>query len=150
MGEAPGAEEERLGAPFVGPSGQLLQRMLFEAEIPWKLVYRTNVLPWRPPGNRTPYPFEIQASWERLHSEISVISPRVVICAGSTAWSGVTRDEAGRFTEARWNWHEIDGRRVLAVPHPSRILQTGEPDRTKMTLATVRCLAQCFEPAQSA
>jgi len=122
VGEAPGEKEDERGRPFVGPAGKLLQAQLAVAGIPWDYCYVTNVLPWRPPGNRTPYPFEIQASRARVAAEAALVDPVVVIAAGAVAWRALTDGSLGRFEDARFRWHELDGRRLLAVPHPSALL----------------------------
>jgi uracil-DNA glycosylase family 4 len=141
VGEAPGEAEDRHGEPFVGPSGQLLQHLFARAGLPWELCYRTNVLPWRPPGNRTPDNFEIVASYNRVEQEIAVIGPLVVVAAGSTAWQAVTRNKGGRFTDAVGNW--IEGRlpyRLLPVYHPAFILRSSGAERDRLEAVTVAVL----------
>jgi len=141
VGEAPGAEEARQGQPFVGPSGQLLQDLFGRAGLPWGMCYVMNVLPWRPPGNRTPYPFGVQASWTRVSGEIAVVDPVVVIAAGATAWKGLTDGDHGSFSDARFHWSQLNGRRLLAIPHPSAILREKDgPDRARLEAATVEAL----------
>jgi uracil-DNA glycosylase family 4 len=141
VGEAPGQEEDRQGRPFAGPSGQLLRSMFGRAGLPWGMCYIMNVLPWRPPGNRTPYPFEVHASWMRVSAEIAVVDPVAVIAAGATAWKGVTALEHGSFADARFRWSELEGRRLLAVPHPSAVLREGNPaDRARLEDAVVEAL----------
>jgi DNA polymerase len=142
VGEAPGAEEEKQGKPFVGPSGSLLQELFHRAGIPWRLCYVTNTVCWRPPGNRTPYPFQVQASWQRLADEITVVDPVVVVAAGSVAWHGVTRKDLGSFETARFQWHDLNGRRLLAVPHPAYILRLPGDERRQWERQTVDVLAQ--------
>ena len=142
VGEAPGEQEDREGRPFVGPSGGLLKRLFTRARLPWEMCYVMNVLPWRPPGNRTPYPFEIHASWLRVSAEIAVIDPLVVIAAGSSAWKGVTALEMGKFADARFRWHSLESRRLLAIPHPSAILRAPDGERSRMEDATVDALRQ--------
>lgn len=145
VGEAPGAQEEAQGKPFVGPSGKLLRQMLEEARIPWGICYVTNVVPWRPPGNRTPYPFEVQASFDRVEKEIALVDPVVVIAAGAVAWRGVTRDEKGPFLAARLQWRDLAGRRLVSIPHPSFLLQLRDPDqRRKWRDSTAAALAQAM------
>jgi uracil-DNA glycosylase family 4 len=143
VGEAPGQDEDRQGRPFVGPSGQLLQDLFKRAGLPWGMCYVMNVLPWRPPGNRTPYPFEVQASWMRVSAEIAVIDPLVVVAAGATAWKGVTAGDHGSFPDARFHWSQLEGRRLLAIPHPSAILREAKPDeRARLIDATVAALRE--------
>jgi uracil-DNA glycosylase len=85
VGEAPGAEEEKRKAPFVGPSGLLLGQLLNDVGFHRSLCYVTNVVCYRPAGNRTPYPFEIAASRGRLLAEIEAVAPMLVITLGKTA-----------------------------------------------------------------
>jgi len=98
VGEAPGAEEVRLGRPFVGRSGQLLFQLLAEAGVQRRWCYVTNTVPYRPPGNRTPEQFEIAASRRRLAQEIIAVRPGLVICCGATAGHAVS-PSAGRISD---------------------------------------------------
>jgi DNA polymerase len=150
IGEAPGEQEERTGRPFTGPSGQLLQEIFKSAGISWPLCYVTNVIPWRPPGNRTPYPFQVHASWQRVAGEIELVDPEVIIAAGDTAWRGVTQLDMGRFAAARWKWHELNGRRLLAVPHPAWILRLDDAERSGAVTATVRALRLALPGSRAA
>lgn len=142
VGEAPGEEEDRRGRPFTGRSGALLQELFRQAGIPWEYCYATNVLPWRPSSaNRTPYPFEVQASEARLAAEVALVDPVVVVAAGDVAWRGLTRGTLGRFADARFKWHELDGRRLLAVPHPAYLLHLkDDAERAEWKKATVDAL----------
>jgi len=123
VGEAPGAVEERTGRPFTGPAGKLLQDIFARAEVPWGLCYVTNVVAWRPPGNRTPYPFEVTASRQRLAEELEIVAPVVIVAAGSVAWRGLGAQSLGKFEDCRFQWHELYRSRLLALPHPSYIMR---------------------------
>lgn len=90
IGEAPGEEEDRTGLPFVGPSGQLLSRLLKRAEVPEERVYFTNVVKCRPPSNRNPHPDEVKACRHFLLRQIRESHPRCLITAGKIATSSVT------------------------------------------------------------
>jgi uracil-DNA glycosylase family 4 len=151
VGEAPGAEEDAQGMPFVGPSGQLLRELFSRAGLPWELCYVTNVLPWRPPGNRTPYPFEVIASYRRVEEEIDVISPVSVIAAGSVAWQAISQRDLGAFSEARGKWHQLPWKdwAVLPVFHPSAILRAGG-ERGHMEDETVSALRSALGDASAA
>ncbi len=91
VGEAPGADEDRMGKPFVGVSGQLLDRMLAfigldrTVEDPAQSLYISNILNWRPPGNRTPTAAEIEASLPFIERHIALVRPKVLIFAGTVA-----------------------------------------------------------------
>lgn len=147
VGEAPGAAEDQQGRPFVGPSGQLLQRLFAAAELPWELCYVMNVLPWRPPGNRTPYPFEVIASYQRVEAEIDVISPVVVVTAGQVAWQAVSQNDLGRYSEARGTWYQLPWKDwpVLPAWHPSAILRAAGEARERMEADMVRMLRSAVE-----
>lgn len=85
VGEAPGAEEDRMGKPFVGPSGQLLDQMLASIGLHRDGVYITNVLPWRPPFNRKPSQEEVGACFPFLERHIGIIAPKLLVCVGGVA-----------------------------------------------------------------
>jgi len=145
VGEAPGATEERTGRPFTGPAGKLLQDIFARAEVPWELCYVTNVVLWRPPGNRTPYPFEVTASQPRLAAELDAVNPVVVVAAGSVAWRGLGADSIGRFEESRFHWHELNGRRLLALPHPSYIMRLSAREVPEWKNAAIEALASVYK-----
>lgn len=100
VGEAPGADEDRLGKPFVGVSGQLLDLMLAAAglergaEDPAKAVYISNILNWRPPGNRTPSPAEIEISLPFIEKHIALVKPRLLLFAGGVSTKALLGSES--------------------------------------------------------
>jgi uracil-DNA glycosylase len=154
VGEAPGEQEDKLGRPFVGRSGQKLQQLFRQAGIPWDLCYKMNVLPWRPKSNRTPYPFEIQASMRRVQAEIATIAPQVVVAAGSVAWQAITSKKLGYLAEHRGKWvpgwspegHEGFSCDLLAITHPAAILRERREDwRAAMEEETVTALRSVLE-----
>ena len=85
IGEAPGADEDREGVPFVGAAGQLLNKMLGAAGLDRSGVYITNILPWRPPGNRTPTPNEVTVCLPFLRRHIELVNPRILVLVGGTS-----------------------------------------------------------------
>jgi uracil-DNA glycosylase len=109
VGEAPGAEEDRLGKPFVGRSGQLLDRMLAAIGLDRTKVQITNVIYWRPPGNRKPNAAEIAACLPFVLRHIALARPRVLVLSGGTAASALLPLSEG-ITRLRGRWFE------LAVP----------------------------------
>ena len=149
IAEAPGEQEDRKGEPLIGPAGQLLQKLFRRAGLPWELCYRTNVLPWRPPGNRTPYPFEVIASRQRLRAELTLVSPLVVVCCGATAWSGLSQDglDLGGFADRCGSWvpEHYDTWRLLVIRHPSAILRERGAARTELEDLTVSLLSSVLE-----
>lgn len=147
VGEAPGEAEEKQGRPFVGRSGQLLQDLFARAGIPWNLCYVTNAVCWRPPGNRTPYPYQVQASAGRLRTEIALAHREVIVTAGAVAWRCLTGGRSmPAFEESRFKWHELDGARLLSLPHPAYILRL-KHDRQAWELHTVDALSQALAAA---
>src|SRR6476646_5430031 len=97
IGEAPGAEEEQEGRPFVGKSGQLLQRALQDAGLSYEQVYITNVYKHRPPDNRTPTQEEIFEHWPMLVDELQAVQPKYILLMGATALFAFSGD--GRFAQ---------------------------------------------------
>lgn len=85
IGEAPGADEDRLGKPFVGLSGQLLDKMLKAIGLDRASAYISNIVPWRPPGNRTPTTEEIAMFLPFVHRHIELVAPKVIVCVGGTS-----------------------------------------------------------------
>lgn len=130
IGEAPGADEDRLGRPFVGRSGQLLDRMLatigYERE---RNAYITNVLFWRPPGNRKPTNEEIAACLPFVWRHIALLKPRVVMLCGGTATSALLARADG-IMRLRGRWFTLEGEDLpapvpaLATYHPSFLLRS--------------------------
>ena len=85
VGEAPGGDEDRIGRPFVGRAGQLLDRMLKSIGLDRGQVYIANVVPWRPPGNRTPTVQENQACLPFIKRQIELAAPEILVCLGASA-----------------------------------------------------------------
>ncbi len=85
IGEAPGRDEDRMGLPFVGAAGQLLDKMLLSIGLDRQSVYITNILPWRPPGNRTPSVEETQMMWPFLKRHIQLVAPKIIFALGGSS-----------------------------------------------------------------
>lgn len=118
IGEAPGADEDRLGRPFVGRSGQLLDRMLAAIGLSRQQnVYITNILFWRPPGNRKPTETEIAACLPFVWRHIALVAPRIIVLCGGTATAALLGRAEG-ITRLRGRWFD------LAVPGSDRPLPT--------------------------
>ncbi|WP_118133866.1 uracil-DNA glycosylase [Oceanicella sp. SM1341] len=128
IGEAPGREEDAAGLPFVGRSGQLLDRMLAavglsrRAEDPAQAVYITNVLPWRPPQNRDPSSDEIAMLTPFLHRHIALARPEMLLLMGRTAASTLLGTSTG-ITRLRGTWAEVDGLPAMPTFHPAALLR---------------------------
>jgi len=141
VGEAPGAEEDRQGLPFVGRSGQLLNQMLGEIGLSREDVFIANVLKSRPPGNRDPQPLEIQACEPYLWEQVRLIEPRVVCTLGNFATKLLTGSPTG-ITKVRGTpqVHDLGGRTVYLLPlfHPAAALRTPAVKETlRADLATI-------------
>jgi uracil-DNA glycosylase len=129
IGEAPGADEDRLGKPFVGRAGQMLDRMLASVGFDRRRnAYITNVLFWRPPGNRKPTGEEIAACLPFVFRQIALLAPKAVLMSGGTAMSALVGVEGITRQRGRWFDLAIDGlpRPVpaLATYHPSFLLRS--------------------------
>ncbi|HRK19811.1 MAG TPA: uracil-DNA glycosylase, partial [Hyphomicrobiaceae bacterium] len=127
VGEAPGREEDLAGKPFVGPAGQLLDKMLRAAGIEPDTTHITNMVYWRPPGNRTPTPEEVDVCLPFLTRQIEFVGPEFVLVLGAAAAKGLLGIEEG-ITRARGVWRELSmaGRtmRAMATLHPAYLLRT--------------------------
>jgi uracil-DNA glycosylase len=127
VGEAPGAEEDRQGLPFVGRAGQLLAELLGEIGLTREDVFIANVLKSRPPGNRDPLPVEIEACKPYLWRQVELIQPRVIATLGNFATKLLSGNQAG-ITRVRGTpqVHELGGRTVFLYPlfHPAAALRT--------------------------
>jgi DNA polymerase len=127
VGEAPGAEEDRQGVPFVGRAGQLLNRLLAEIGLQREDVFIANILKSRPPANRDPRPEEIEACWPYLERQIQLIEPRVIATLGNFATKKITGSPVG-ITRVRGTpqVHELGGRTLFVFPllHPAAALRT--------------------------
>jgi uracil-DNA glycosylase len=126
VGEAPGAEEDREGVPFVGRSGQLLDRMLTAVGLKRADVYIANVIPWRPPGNRTPTPQETAICLPFIERQIELARPDVLVCLGGPSAQTLLRQREG-IMRLRGNWFSYRaGEReipALATLHPAYLLR---------------------------
>ncbi|MEO8092608.1 MAG: uracil-DNA glycosylase [bacterium] len=127
VGEAPGAEEDRRGLPFVGRAGGLLTELLSEIGIDRDEVWVTNTVKCRPPGNRDPQPAEIEACRPYLETQVELIQPRVIATLGNFATKLLTGNPTG-ITKVRGTpqVHTLGGRSVFLLPlfHPAAALRT--------------------------
>ena len=129
IGEAPGADEDRAGRPFVGASGQLLDRMFASVGLSRESsFYITNILPWRPPGNRTPTDAEVALFLPFLRRQVALVRPKRLVLVGGVAAKGLIGGKEG-ITRLRGRWHEVGipglGR-LPALPtlHPAYLLRS--------------------------
>ena len=127
IGEAPGAEEDRKGLPFVGPAGRLLDRMLAAIQLDRTQAYITNILPWRPPGNRNPTDAEIAACLPFLERHIALANPDILLFVGGVAAKTLLRRTEG-IMRLRGKWMTYEGTSGSPVParallHPAYLLR---------------------------
>lgn len=127
IGEAPGGEEDRQGLPFVGPAGQLLDRMLAAIQLDRTQAYITNILPWRPPGNRNPTDAEIAACLPFLERHIMLAKPDLLVFVGGTAAKTLLRRTEG-IMRLRGKWMTYEPSSGESVParallHPAYLLR---------------------------
>ncbi len=129
VGEAPGADEDRLGEPFVGRSGKLLDEMLTAAGLGMDKVRIGNILPWRPPGNRTPTPEEVATCLPFIERHIELAAPKIVAFLGGVAAHALLGSEEP-ISRLRRRWHTFETPRmsapIAAKPtfHPSYLLRS--------------------------
>ena len=128
MGEAPGADEDRLGRPFVGRAGQLLDRIIAAMKLRREDVYILNALKCRPPQNRTPDPQEIENCRPWVETQLEVLQPEFIVCLGAVAVRSLLRSTSpiGRM---RGRFHQYKGARVVVTYHPSYLLRNESAKR---------------------
>ena len=123
IGEAPGAEEDRRGEPFVGRAGQLLDQMLLAIGQSRDQVFIANILKCRPPNNRDPKPAEAEACREYLERQIALIQPKIILAVGKIAAQNLlgSDDPVGRM---RGRPHDLDGIPLVVTYHPAYLLRS--------------------------
>ena len=128
VGEAPGADEDEQGEPFVGKAGQLLTKIIQTMGLSRETVYIANILKCRPDtpgqsaGNRKPTPEEMQTCIPYLHEQIDLIKPKVIVALGATAVEGLLGKTIG-ITKLRGNWREYRGTPLMPTYHPAYLLR---------------------------
>jgi uracil-DNA glycosylase len=154
VGEAPGFHEDRQGLPFVGPSGQLLNRLLEGIGLRREDVYIANVVKSRPPGNRDPQPDEIAACRPWLDAQIRLVDPKVVVTMGNFAAKTLLETTTG-ITRLRGRTHPFQGRVLLPTFHPAAALhaqgrRTAGPSPLEAMEDDFRVLAELLAAAKPA
>ncbi len=122
IGEGPGGEEDKLGRPFVGKAGQLLNRILAAAGLQREEVYIANIVKCRPPDNRAPQREEIETCLPLLEKQIELIDPLLMVCLGAVASKTLLRPNFS-ITRERGNWNEFGGRPLMPTFHPAALLR---------------------------
>jgi len=129
VGEGPGADEDRLGEPFVGAAGQLLDKIIEQGMgLSRADVYIANIVKCRPPGNRDPEPDEVEACEPFLREQIRIIAPEVIVALGRVAAVTLLREETS-LAKLRGRWHTYAGIPLRATYHPAFLLRRPETKR---------------------
>ena len=148
VGEAPGRDEDIAGLPFVGRSGQLLDRMIGAIGLDRTKVYIANIIPWRPPGNRTPTPQETQICLPFIRRQIELVNPDVLVTLGNPSTQGILDTKEGIMrTRGRWREYETGTRTIKAMPtfHPAYLLRS--PIYKKHAWQDLRAIKAALAPA---
>jgi DNA polymerase len=150
VGEAPGREEDIEGLPFVGRSGKLLDRMIATIGLDRSKAYIANVIPWRPPGNRTPTPQETQICLPFIQRQIELVDPDILVTLGNPSTQTLLSTREGIMkTRGRWFDYDTGSRviRAMATFHPAYLLRS--PSYKRMAWHDLRAIAKALEHAPS-
>ncbi|CAA2156994.1 hypothetical protein MBRA_02415 [Methylobacterium brachiatum] len=141
LGEAPGADEDRIGKPFMGRSGQLLDKMMAAIGLDRTSAYIGNIVPWRPPGNRNPTPQEVAVCRPFVERQIELVDPEVIVCLGAPATQTLTGTKDGILrTRGRLFPYKLPTReaKLLATLHPAFLLR--QPVQKRLAWRDFRAL----------
>src|SRR5437588_2276857 len=150
VGEAPGRDEDIEGLPFVGRSGKLLDRMIAAIGLDRSKAYIANVIPWRPPGNRTPTPQETQICLPFIQRQIELVNPDILVTLGNPSTQTLLSTREGIMrTRGRWFDYDTGTRviRAMATFHPAYLLRS--PSYKRMAWQDLRAIAKALEQAGS-
>jgi len=150
VGEAPGRDEDIEGLPFVGRSGKLLDRMIAAIGLDRSKAYIANVIPWRPPGNRTPTPQETQICLPFIQRQIELVNPDVLVTLGNPSTQTLLSTREGIMrTRGKWFDYDTGTRtiRAMATFHPAYLLRS--PSYKRMSWQDLRAIAKALEQTQS-
>jgi len=150
VGEAPGRDEDIEGLPFVGRSGKLLDRMIAAIGLDRSKAYIANVIPWRPPGNRTPTPQETQICLPFIQRQIELVNPEVLVTLGNPSTQTLLSTREGIMkTRGKWLDYDTGTRtiRAMATFHPAYLLRS--PSYKRMSWQDLRAIAKALEQVQS-
>jgi uracil-DNA glycosylase len=145
VGEAPGRDEDIEGLPFVGRSGKLLDRMIASIGLDRSKVYIANVIPWRPPGNRTPTPQETQICLPFIQRQIELVDPDILVTLGNPSTQTLLSTREGIMkTRGRWFNYDTGTRviRALATFHPAYLLRS--PSYKRLSWQDLRAIAKAL------
>jgi uracil-DNA glycosylase len=150
VGEAPGRDEDLEGLPFVGRSGKLLDRMIAAIGLDRSKAYIANVIPWRPPGNRTPTPQETQICLPFIQRQIELVDPDILVTLGNPSTQTLLSTREGIMrTRGRWFDYDTGTRtiRAMATFHPAYLLRS--PSYKRMSWQDLRAIAKALEQGGS-
>ena len=150
VGEAPGRDEDIEGLPFVGRSGKLLDRMMVAIGLDRSKAYIANVIPWRPPGNRTPTPQETQICLPFIQRQIELVNPDVLVTFGNPSTQTLLSTREGIMrTRGKWFDYDTGTRtiRAIATFHPAYLLRS--PSYKRMTWLDLRAIAKALAQGNS-
>ena len=139
IGEGPGEQEDLQGEPFVGPAGQLLDKMLKIIYLDRRDVYIANIVKCRPPRNRDPLPAEQNACVDWLQRQIALVDPDIIVFLGRIAACYFLGADF-RITRQHGQWFDLNGRKAMAIYHPSALLR--DPDKRPETFVDLKTLQQ--------
>lgn len=148
VGEAPGGDEDRVGKPFVGRAGGLLDKMLAAIGLDRGGVYIANLVPWRPPGNRTPTPQEIAICKPFIERQIELAGPDILVCLGTPATQTLLGLKDGILkARGRWFPYATGRREIRALPmlHPAYLLR--RPGHKRLAWRDLRAVRRALEEA---
>jgi uracil-DNA glycosylase family 4 len=146
VGEAPGRDEDIEGLPFVGRSGKLLDRMIAAIGLDRSKAYIANVIPWRPPGNRTPTPQETQICLPFIQRQIELVNPDILVTLGNPSTQTLLSTREGIMrTRGKWFDYDTGTRtiRAIATFHPAYLLRS--PSYKRMSWQDLRAIAKALE-----
>jgi uracil-DNA glycosylase len=123
IGEGPGENEDLQGKPFVGKSGQLLDKILESVNLTEDDVFICNIVKCRPPDNRKPTKLEMEACRPYLLEQIRLVDPKIILMTGASAIEGLFQEKSVGITKIRGEWREWEGRSCMAIFHPSYLLR---------------------------
>ncbi|WGS02598.1 uracil-DNA glycosylase [Bradyrhizobium sp. ISRA443] len=148
VGEAPGRDEDIEGLPFVGRSGKLLDRMIASIGLDRRSAYIANVIPWRPPGNRTPTPQETQVCLPFIQRQIELVNPDVLVTLGNPSTQALLGTREG-IMRTRGKWLDFDTGtrtiRAIATFHPAYLLRS--PSYKRLSWQDLRAIAKALQQA---
>ena len=148
LGDVPGADDDRAGKPFAGKAGALLDRMLAAIGLRRNQAYIANLVPWRPPGNRAPFPHEIAACLPFAARQVELVNPDILVCLGSPPTQALLGVREGiTQTRGRWRDYQCGARSIRALPmfHPDYLLS--QPKQKRLAWRDLQELRRAIDAA---